>query len=156
MENEIIVQEAPAELDELSAVEEVITPPDHEAEIARLNEEIRILNQRLTQKQERESLMGIQIEEFSKDFPEVDLKSIPEEVFDGMRSGNSLASSYALYKIRADRISEQNQKNAYRSSGRIGKSAASEYFSADEVRKMSPAEVKANYTKIIESMKKWN
>ncbi|MBO7310737.1 MAG: hypothetical protein J6U86_05025 [Clostridia bacterium] len=156
MENEIIVQEAPAELDELSAVEEVITPPDHEAEIARLNEEIRILNQRLTQKQERESLMGIQIEEFTRDFPEVDLKSIPEEVFDGMRSGNSLASSYALYKIRADRISEQNQKNAYRSSGRIGKSAASEYFSADEVRKMSPSEVKANYTKIIESMKKWN
>ena len=156
MENEIIVQEAPAELDELSAVEEVITPPDHEAEIARLNEEIRILNQRLTQKQERESLMGIQIEEFTRDFPEVDLKSIPDEVFDGMRSGNSLASSYALYKIRADRISEQNQKNAYRSSGRIGKSAASEYFSADEVRKMSPSEVKANYTKIIESMKKWN
>ncbi len=130
--------------------------PDAESVIASLNEQIRTLTQKLTEKEQRESFMSMQLSEFCENFPDVDVRKIPDEVFDGMKEGNSLSSSYALYKVKADRIAEQNQKNAYRSTGRIGKTSSSEYFSADEVKKMSPSEVKANYTKIIESMKKWN
>ena len=56
-------------------------------------------------------------------------------------------------EARADKI---NQINAYRSSGQAGSNTAREYFSPDEVRAMSQSEVRANYQRIIESMKKWN
>ena len=51
---------------------------------------------------------------------------------------------------------ERNERNALLSSGRVGKSSSEEYFTPDEVRKMSGSEVRANYSKIMESMKRWN
>ena len=100
-----------------------------------------------------------ELADFRDLFPEVELNAIPESVWDSVKKGTPLIASYALYERRMEaeqaRIARINAKNASRSAGIAGKNTASEYFSPDEVRKMSRAEVHANYSKIKESMKKW-
>ena len=49
---------------------------------------------------------------------------------------------------------EINAKNAAESTGRVADDGgAAVFFTADQVRAMTPAQVKANYTRIVESMK---
>lgn len=131
-----------------------------EAELERLREEIRTLNERIAEKQAQTEKISAELGAFAEYFPDVELKSIPEEVWDEVKSGNSLSAAYALYthKTRQSEkiMREQNEKNAYFSAGRVGKNTANEYFTPDDVKKMSGSEVKANYSKIIASMKKWN
>jgi hypothetical protein len=123
------------------------------SEIDRLRaelEESHALNQKITD----------DISEFHRLFPSIELDSIPDEVRDGVRSGVPLAASYALYEKRLaaerERIEAINRRNAQRSSGAAGKNTQKEYFSPEEVRAMSQSEVRENYKKIIDSMKKWN
>lgn len=101
-----------------------------------------------------------QINEFSELFPDVSVRSIPDEVWDSVKQGNSLAAAYSVYERRiteaARRIELINQKNAEKAAGVAGKNLTQEFFSADDVRKMSPSEVRANYAKIRRSMEKWN
>ena len=101
-----------------------------------------------------------QINEFSDLFPDVSVRSIPDEVWDSVKQGNSLAAAYSVYERRiteaARRIELINQKNAEKAAGVAGKNLTQEFFSADDVRKMSPSEVRANYAKIRRSMEKWN
>lgn len=131
-----------------------------EDELVRLRAEVRELNEKLLQKENEAKRIAEELGGFSEAFPEVEIKSVPDEVWDSVKNGNSLAASYALYVHRTGmkqaQICEQNDRNAYFSSGHLGKSAKSEYFSPDEVKRMSPSEVRASYSKIIESMKKWN
>ena len=54
------------------------------------------------------------------------------------------------------RADEVNRRNASRSAGRVGTNIAPEYYTPDEVRAMSPSEVRENYQKIRASMKKWS
>ena len=100
-----------------------------------------------------------ELADFRDLFPEVEINAIPESVWESVKKGTPLIASYALYEKRMEaeraRISLINAKNASKSAGIAGINTASEYFSPDEVRKMSRAEVHANYSKIKESMKKW-
>lgn len=137
--------------------------PDYESVISELNEKISSLNEeiesyRLASK--RQEAIAEQLNEFSELFPEIAVKSIPEEVWEGVKRGNSLAASYAVYEKRvteaARRIERINEKNASRSAGAIDKGAAQEFFTPDDVRKMSQSEVRANFAKIKKSMGKWN
>ena len=101
-----------------------------------------------------------QINEFSELFPNIAIKSIPDEVWETVKQGNSLAAAYSIYEKRiteaARRIELINQKNAEKAAGIAGKNLTQEFFSIDDVRKMSPSEVRANYAKIRRSMEKWN
>lgn len=123
------------------------------AEIDRLRtelEESRAVNQRVAD----------DISEFHRLFPNVELGTIPDEVRESVRAGVPLSASYALYEKRLaserERIEAINRQNASRSSGAAGKNTPKEYFSPEEVRSMSQSEVRENYKKIIDSMKKWN
>ena len=101
-----------------------------------------------------------QINEFSELFPDVSVRSIPDEVWENVKQGNSLAAAYSVYERKineaARRIEQINAQNAKKSAGAAGKNLNQEFFSADDVRKMSPSEVRANYAKIRRSMEKWN
>ena len=125
-------------------------------ELSLLREE----NKRLREELEANKRLGEQLSEFSRLFPEQDISNIPQEVWADVQKGSSLAASFALFERRREvernRAKEINQLNAYRSSGHIDNRTVSEYFSPDEVRAMSQSEVRANYSRIIESMKKWN
>lgn len=101
-----------------------------------------------------------ELSEFSELFPDTPVNSIPESVWEAVRQGAPLLASYALYEKRIKneraRIAAINGKNASASLGKAGVNTPGEYFTPDEVRKMSAAEVHANYSKIKASMQKWN
>jgi hypothetical protein len=109
---------------------------------------------------QRQEAVAKQINEFSELFPDISVKSIPDEVWENVKQGNSLAAAYSVYERRiteaARRIEQINAQNAKKSAGAVGKDLNQEFFSADDVRKMSPNEVRANYAKIRRSMEKWN
>ncbi len=133
-----------------------------EAHIAELEASICDLKEKIHELEEKNKAQNRVLEEvgaFTDLFPEVSIDSIPDCVWDEVKSGSSLPAAYALYEKRREaelyRISLINSENAVRSAGKAGNGTASEYFSPDEVRKMSPAQVHANYKKIKESMKKW-
>ena len=94
---------------------------------------------------------------------------IPAEVWEANAKGKSLADAYAYHankqlkakiaeyeaKLKAQEI---NQANASSSPGSVTGNGAnpSQYFSPDQVKSMSPTQVKQHYAAIEESMKKWN
>lgn len=129
-------------------------------EIRTLREQVKQLTEELEARAAIADKIAAQIGEFTDLFPEVSMESVPESVWESVRRGSSLAASYALYARKAymsgQRASDVNQRNARNSPGVAGKGTASEYYTPDEVRAMSQKEVRANYSKIIESMKKWN
>ena len=104
--------------------------------------------------------MERELEEFSEYFPEVRAEKIPEEIWERVKGGESLAASYALFirkgELERSRISDFNKKNRKMSSGSLVSDEGEKYYSPSEVRKMTPAEVRQNYDVIIESMRHWN
>jgi isopropylmalate/homocitrate/citramalate synthase len=137
--------------------------PDYESVILELNEKICALNEEIEGYKlaaKHQEAIAEQLNEFSELFPEIAVKSVPEEVWESVKRGNSLAASYAVYEKRvteaAKRIERINAKNASSSAGAIDKHTSQEFFTPDDVRKMSPSEVRANYDKIRRSMEKWN
>ena len=152
------------------AIEDTVTENDAPEENNDLPPSIEELNQTIASlKNELEAYKSAaaqqeaiakQITDFSELFPDITVRSIPDEVWDDVKNGNSLAAAYSVYERRiteaARRIERINAKNAERSAGVAGKNMTQEFFSADDVRKMSPREVRANYAKIRRSMEKWN
>lgn len=133
-----------------------------EATIASLLEEISTLKEQIAKLEalkQTEARILAEIGDFVALFPDVPVEELPDEVWESVRAGAPLAASYALYErkkaAKAKRVAAINQKNASRSPGAAGTDTASEFFTPDEVRRMSRAEVHANYSKIKESMKKW-
>lgn len=101
-----------------------------------------------------------ELKELEEYFPEVELSEIPEQVWEKVRLGTSLASSYALFKRKAEleknKADDFNRKNRRMSAGSLLQGEGERYYSPSEVKKMSPAQVKKNYDDIIESMRHWN
>ncbi len=133
-----------------------------EKTIESLKEEIEQLRSQIHKLEELKKSQNrilYELGDFTALFPEIPVEEIPDEVWESVKNGASLAASYALYEKRmaaeALRIARINAKNASKSPGAAGTDTAGEYFSPDDVRRMSRAEVHANYSKIKESMKKW-
>ena len=157
---------------ENEATEEIFpapnTPEDIEADTAEsktdeldaLRAEIAELKEALSKKSAEADMIKGQLGEFSALFPNVSPEDIPEEVWESVAVGDSLAAAYALYhrkeQLRRNHVRELNNKNAELSTGKVGVDSAKEYFTPNDVRAMSRSEVRANYSKILDSMKKWN
>ncbi len=128
-------------------------------ELSALRSEILELKAALSKKEaEKEKILG-ELEEFSRLFPDTPIKSVPENVWRNVDRGIPLSAAYALYERETARLfgraNEVNIRNAAMSAGKAGFDSAKEYFSPDEVRAMSQAEVHENYKKIQNSMKHW-
>ena len=129
-------------------------------ELDSLRAEVERLKSLLAQTQAQQAEAVKEMEEFSRLFPSVSIREIPQSVLDQRDQGKlPLYAAYAIYererqleRARADTV---NQRNAERSAGRAGIDTASEYFSADEVRKMTPKQVHENFSKIRASMQSW-
>lgn len=71
---------------------------------------------------------------FGKEFPDVDPKTIPQEVWDAFGRGETLVSAYSLHQLRALQKQQNEQKraeeNAKRSTGSRQSAGASEKMSA--------------------------
>ena len=106
---------------------------------------------------ERERLKA-ELLELAELFPDVSISDIPESVFDGAERGIPISAAFALHVKKVERerrLAERvNGENAKNSAGPVG-GGQGDYFSPDEVKNMTRAEVRQNYGKIIASMKKW-
>lgn len=98
--------------------------------------------------------------EFCRLFPGVSLSSLPDEVAASVNAGVPLSAAYALYDRRravsAAAAETVNSKNRELSFAVKRNDTQDGYFSPDEVREMSAADVRANYGRIIESMSHWH
>lgn len=98
-----------------------------------------------------------EIGEFTEKFPDADLDSIPEYVWQDVKKGKPLAEAYSVYAEEKKKAAEQakavNELNACNSSGRIGTKPAKAVYTAKEVAAMSADAIRENYDDIIESMK---
>ena len=129
-------------------------------EIAMLHASIEALRKELDERNAAFERMSREIGEFSELYPDKNVNSLPDSVWESVRSGIPLAAAYALYEkktaLRAEAAKNTNEKNSLSSTGAVGKGGSVGAFSPDEVRAMSREEVRKNYSKIIESMKTWN
>ena len=124
--------------------------------------ELEKLRQELTDlKTELQNLHRTQEEcaEFAELFPDTPIDKLPDAVWEDVGRGIPVSAAYALFErrsARAKQIAEEvNLQNRFRSPGALG-SARSGFLTLSEVRSMSPAEVRKNYQRILQSMQKWN
>ena len=151
-------EDAPDEPQEIA--DEVTLCPEPEETVESLKAELDALRRELEEKRAAFERMSYEITEFSELFPTVSVSSIPDSVWESVKSGIPLSASYALYEKKTALLltdaKKVNQKNSALSTGPLGREPASDFFSPDEVKAMSRDEVRKNYSKIMESMKKWN
>lgn len=103
--------------------------------------------------------MGEEYAEFAILYPNVPLSALDESVMEDVRRGIPIAAAYALSEKRRTHAAEAaariNADNQRRSAGTV-KPTSGEYFTPEEVRRMSREEVRTHYSKIIASMQKWH
>lgn len=136
--------------------------PDEKDPLAEL-EALKLENSALLKELEERKSLTMRLEgeigEFSEMFPEVSLSEIPEEIWNEVKRGLPLSASYARHERRISlarkKAAEINTAMREMSSGSIS-GGSDRYLSPEEVRKMTPVQVKENYTHIINSMKHWN
>lgn len=135
-------------------------PPESDAERAsRLESELAALKADVEKERAQNSRMLAEYAEFSELFPDVSPDKIDDLVWESVKNGVPLAAAYALYdkKRSAEKRSAEavNEKNSASAAGSVKGAGGDEYFSPAEVRAMSRGEVRANFDKIMSSMKKW-
>ena len=134
--------------------------PDYSAEIEGLKAEIGRLREELQSRRELDERLTAEYAEFCELYPGQSLSDLPECVWENVRRGMPLAAAFAYEEARRQRLEEKaaeiNRRNTSLSSGSLDARCIPDHFSPAEVRAMSAAEVRANYAKIIESMKHWN
>ena len=132
-------------------------------ELTCLRQEIDALKGELQKRDELDranARMNNEILEFKGYFPEVDVHTIPSDVWEKVKAGSSLAGSYALMlrkdELEKKKIGDFNEKNRRMSAGSLISGEGENYYSPAEVKKMTPAQVRAHYDDIMASMKHWN
>ncbi len=106
-----------------------------------------------------ENRMARECREFSELYPGLPLSELPDDVWESVRMGIPLAAAFALSERRRERLEscarEINQINRTRSMGAVH-AANHDYFTPEEVRSMTPEEVRHHYRDIRNSMEKWH
>lgn len=132
--------------------------PKADSELELLRRELTQLRAKVDGQARAMQRIGFEYEEFCDLYPEKSPDELPDEVWDLVQRGIPLSAAYALTERKRLRKEEKaraiNEENRRRSSGAL-ESGTPGYFSPDEVRAMSQAEVRANYQNILLSMQKW-
>lgn len=127
-------------------------------ELERLREELNDLRDEIRSARDTILKREAELSEFRSLYPEASLSALPDAVWEDVRRGIPLTAAFALSERRrelAERQAEEaNRRNGARDCGDVGGSTSG-FLSAREVRAMSPAEVRENYTQIMLSMPKW-
>lgn len=108
----------------------------------------------------RRERMEAELRDFSRFFPDTRAEDIPSEVWSRAESGDSLPGAFALYRyeceLREKRARELNDKNRKMSTGSLVGGGGEEYYSPEDVKKMSRGQIREHYDDVIESMRHWN
>ena len=163
-ENEIMVDGAePEKVDEpfsekvepdVPDVTDVPAEPSREELLARISE----LENELSSQKKTSEKRKAELSELAAVFPEVDPDALPDEVVRQNEAGIPLAAAYALYervkKNELETAQAKNRENSISLNPALG-FREEVYFSAEEVKKMSPRQVRENFSGIKRSMKHW-
>lgn len=169
MIEELDVTEAPAEEAaeipfEIEDVEEEVaqeTALDEEAESSDFSaemEELKSLRSEVERLRAEAQRLAEGYAELMDLYPSAQLSSMPDSFKEAVRQGVPPAAAYALEmrrrEVRAKRA-ESARKSAEKTS--VGKISTVDdgLFTPDEVRGMSRREVRENYGRIMESMRRW-
>ncbi len=132
---------------------------DTRDQLERLQNELTHLREQIALQQELTVRVDRECSEFGELYPNIPLNTLPDSVWQDVEKGVPLAAAFALAERRRTvlqkRAEESNLSNLARTVGGVAASD-SEYFSSDEVRAMSREEVRKNYSKIMQSMKRWS
>ncbi len=127
--------------------------------LEQLRSELTALRASLAAKEALLERIGIECEEFRSLYPETPLTALSDRVWEDVGRGLPIAAAYALAERRRAlteaRAKASNHENSLRSAGAV-ESAENNYFSPDEVRKMTPEEVRTHYQTIMRSMQSWH
>ena len=160
-------EEVPVEdADLLPAMEEDPDPPSSApledptlARMQALESELADLKKELLEKKAEADRIENEYDELLSLYPNASLSDMPDCVWQDVKRGMPIAAAYALAERRAfllrEKAVQSNLENKSRSSGSVS-GTESDYYTPGEVRMMSAAEVRSNYSKIINSMKKWH
>lgn len=94
---------------------------------------------------------------FAELFPKVSPDDVPDSVREyAVAEGLPLVAAYAMYVCRAERekgrIGDKLADSATRSSGSVENCRAEELFSIEQIRAMSPKEVRRHYKAVMKSL----
>lgn len=124
-----------------------------------LEDELASLKKELLARKAETARVESEFDELLSLYPNASLSEIPDSVWDDVRRGIPIAAAYAVAERRAFLVREKakqcNLENKSRSSGAVS-GTSNDYYTPGEVRMMSAEEVRSNYSKIINSMKKWH
>lgn len=136
---------APAEADELSALREAL---------AKTEKALAEKEKSLAAVSAQQEKYAAEFAAFRKEFPEVALGKVTDEVWDEVKKGVPLAAAYALAEHRAAKEARviSREANAWHS---LSGGTDEGLFSPSEVRAMTQCEVRRHYDRILESMKRW-
>ncbi len=152
-------EELPAETAEPTLPEVDSDMPDL-TEVLALRAELDSIKRELEESRAFYARLDVECAEFSSLYPDVSITSLPDSVWQSVKKGVPISAAYALEvrraEVKAQKARTVNRDNSQMSSGALGNDNRNDFFSPAEVRAMSAAEVRANYTKIIESMSKWH
>ncbi len=135
------------------------TPAEETNELEILRARNEELEKALEERKRISERLDGEISEFSEMFPDVPLSEIPDEIWNEVKKGLPLSASYARHERKrtlSQKKADEANKNAIEKSSGSVTGTSDHYFTADQVKKMSAAEVKKNYSHIINSMKHWN
>ncbi len=92
-------------------------------------------------------------EEFYEKFPDVDLDTVSDSVWQSVKKGENLAEAYQREKSTEAEAARRNERNRMASSGAVGTSVRVRgVYNERDVRAMSPKQVHDEYDNIIKSM----
>ena len=150
--SEDIITEDEEQSDKNDSPPESIPEDNGKNELEILREEVARLRGELEEKKNSLERLGNEISEFSELFPDQPITSLPDSVWESVRSGAPLAAAYALYKkkneIRLEKAGVINRKNGEMSTGALGRDTTENFYTPNEVRAMSRSEIRKNYSKI--------
>lgn len=93
-------------------------------------------------------------------FPDVNVDDIPDEVFEKSNNGKGLAAEYALFYLKEEKKKgeqkEKEEENLKAAPPDVKNATEDAYFTPEDVRGMTEAEIRKNYHTIMKSMEKWN
>lgn len=132
---------------------------DFQEEISALRADVARLQAELQAQTAAFDRMSRECAEFTQLYPHQSISSIPKEVWESVGDGVPLTAAYALHcvkKERREQLAQQVNRLNREASGGDVVGGGSQFLSPGEVRQMSAAQVRENYSKIIDSMKLWS
>lgn len=114
----------------------------------------------LKKEKEQKERISKEIDRLWEMFPDFTLEQAPDELWELVQGGESLLGAYCILLAKANleeqKANEKNQENSQKTPPPVKNSGdANQYFSREQVEKMTRDQVKKNYKQIIDSMKHW-